>query len=113
MNMRTAVAVFLTGVILLFLGSITLGRKALPPAWRELNSVSSPAQGPYELGPDGTPEKITFSDYKKLKITCSSFDLMGGLTRKEMENLPEHRGFAFYWLLACLLLLLSLRRSES
>ncbi|MBM4275572.1 MAG: hypothetical protein FJ134_14090 [Deltaproteobacteria bacterium] len=95
MNTRTAVAVFLLGIILLFLGSITLGRKALPPAWRELNPVSS-VQGPYELGPDGTPEKITVADYKKLKITCSSFDLMAGLTRKELENLPEHRGFAFY-----------------
>ncbi|MBM4295205.1 MAG: hypothetical protein FJ126_09930 [Deltaproteobacteria bacterium] len=96
--MRTAVMVFFIGVILLFVGSITLGRKALPPAWRELNPVSSPTPGSNGLGPDEPPEKLTPGEYKKLKITCSSFDLMAGLTKKEIENLPEHRGFALYTL---------------
>jgi hypothetical protein len=93
-------------------GSITLGREALPPVWRELNPVSSPTSSSEELGPGGTPEKISWAEYKKLKITCSSFDLMAGLTKKELENLPEHRSFAFYWLLGCLLLLLGFRRPE-
>lgn len=111
--MRLAVAGFLIGVIFLFLGSITLGRKALPPAWRELGPAAmSPTPGPSQPEPDGTREIMTFSDYKKLKTAFSSFDLMAGLTKKEMETLPAHRGFAFYWLLACGLLVLALRQWE-
>ena len=108
--MRTAVAIFLIGIGLLFLGSMVCGRKVFSPAERELAPAISSEQkqiaGANDLG-----EKK--ADYKKIRFAFSSFDLVAGITLRELETTPLNPGYrfvSFLFLIACLWLVFALRR---
>ena len=88
-------------IILLFLGSLYLGTKVFAPIERSLDRQLTQAQ----YMPPQTAQVIRKTvEYKKVRLAFGSFDLVGGLTIQELEDLanPFYRILSFFFLFACL-----------
>jgi hypothetical protein len=101
--MKKATAIILAGLVLLFLISLFAGQKLFSAAERELSRSESTTGA-------GAPVKV---DFRKVRLAFSSFDLIAGLTHRDMEVIStQSLAFPFYFLLASLWLALGLRKSR-
>ena len=55
------------------------------------------------------PGEMSWNTYKKIKLTLGSFDLVNGLTKHELETIDTGRSLGFYYLVACLWLIVGMR----
>ncbi|MEJ2068855.1 MAG: hypothetical protein P8X65_03075 [Syntrophobacterales bacterium] len=107
--MRTMTIIVLAGLVLLFLGSLFIGPKVFSSYERSLDSQLSQAEK--TLPPAIAKQVRKRVNYRKVRLALSSFDLVGGLTNHDLEAIPTYsRAFSFYFLLACLWLVLGLRK---
>ncbi len=99
--MRTATIIIVTGLILLFLGSLYLGSKVFSPIERRLDRQLTQAR---QMPPQTAQVIRKTVEYKKVRLAFGSFDLVGGLTIQELEDLakPAPRVLSFFLLFACL-----------
>jgi hypothetical protein len=109
--MKKATAIIVAGIMLLFVGSLIAGQKLFSPQERRLSASGSPppaAGGVSEAAAASQP-----SDYRNIRLAFSSFDLMAGLTNRDLENLQAHGlTYAFLSLLAAFWLVLGLRLAK-
>jgi hypothetical protein len=98
--MRTVTLIIVTFFILLFLGSLYLGTKVFSPIVSSLNRQLTQAK---HLSPQTAQSTRKIVEYKKVRLAFSSFDLVGGLTVQELEDLanPAYRVLSFFFLFAC------------
>ena len=98
--MRTATLIIVSWIILLFLGSLYLGPKLFSRYERSLNRQLMQAQ---HLSPEAAQATRKIVEYKRVRLTFGSFDLVGGLTAQELEDLayPFYRVLSFFFLFAC------------
>jgi hypothetical protein len=54
-------------------------------------------------------DQMSWREYLNIKQSMSSFDLANGLTMNDLISLSFKRGLSFYYLLACLWLVMGLR----
>ena len=102
--MKKAVLFTLLGIMLLFGAGLVVGRTLSDPRDRIL--VDKPGT------PPPAPGEMSWDAYKKTKLALGSFDLVNGLTKHDMETLHVHNSLGFYYLVACLWLVLGLRFSS-
>ena len=108
--MRIVTSVILAGLFLLFLGNVFLSDRTLSPYKRSCESPLSQTASMLPEKGEALRKKISFSRMKQVFV---SFDLMGGLTEKDFDNmtLTSHRFATFFFLLVCLWLVLGLKSS--
>jgi hypothetical protein len=109
--MRKMTIIVLSGLVLLFLGSLFIGPIVFSSYERSLDSQLSQAEQ------TSSPEKAEAVrkrvHIRKVRLALSSFDLVGGLTTHELETIPTlNRFFPFFYLLACFWLILGLKRPK-
>lgn len=97
--MHKAVGLFLSLIFGLLLFNITLDPSPFLPAPQE--TVAAAPRDP------GQP--LSEAEYKRLKSALISFDLANGLTRQDLDRMPEGREHAFYFLLGAFWLVLGLK----
>ena len=99
--MKRAVIFTLLGFFLLFGVGLVAGTVVFAPWYRILaDKPGTPAPPPGEM---------SWNTYKKVKLELSSFDLVNGLTKHDLETLDTERSLSFYYLVACLWLVVGLR----
>jgi hypothetical protein len=109
--MRTMTIIVLSGLVLLFLGSLYFGPKAFYSYERSLDNQLSQAE--QNSSPETARAVRKHVYYRKARLAMSSFDLVGGLTTHDLEAIPTYsRAFAFYFLLACFWLILGLKKPK-
>ena len=109
--MRAMTIVVLSALVLLFLGSMFIGPKVFSSYERSLDDQLSQAEK--TLSPENVKEVRKGVNYRKVRLALSSFDLVGGLTNKDLEAIPTYsRFFPFLYLLACIWLILGLRKPK-
>jgi hypothetical protein len=97
-------ALFTIGVIILFFIGLVAGRQVFTPIERRLVQEAVTA-----------PENSTtaqMADYKRQKLAFISFDLFNGLTRKDIEEIPDQRTLSFHALVAALMAVVLLRHCQ-
>ncbi len=108
--MRKAVAAFILVLVCLFLGSITYGTKVFT-AWEKRAAAERSLQK--KTSPEMARLAEQESQGKKIRLAMNSFDLAGGLTFQELEDIarePKYRFSAFLFLIASLWLVVLLRK---
>lgn len=109
--MRTMTIIILSALVLLFLGGLFIGLKVFSSYERSLDSQLSQAE--QTSSPENAQEIRKKVNFRKARLALSSFDLVGGLTNKDLENIPTYsRFFSFFYLLACFWLILGLRKPK-
>jgi hypothetical protein len=109
--MRKAIAVFMLGLVCLFIGSITVGKNIFS-SWERRGAAES------QLGKDNNSHGLKShsereAQSKRIRLAMNSFDLANGLTFKELEDIslePKYRFSAFLSLVASLWLVALLRK---
>jgi hypothetical protein len=99
-DMRTVTIIIVTGFILLFLGSLYISPKVFSPYEHRMDRQLTRARHM----PPKTAQVIRKTvEYHKVRLALGSFDLMGGLTMQELEDLakPSPRVLSFFFLFAC------------
>jgi hypothetical protein len=99
--MKKAVLFTLVGIFLLFGAGLVAGLHVFAPWERILQDnpgTPAPAQG-----------EMSWNTYKKIKLALGSFDLVNGLTKHDLETMNTDNSLGFYYLLACLWLVVALR----
>jgi len=107
------VAIFIIGLSLLLGFGIIMGRKVFPPVERALAPGSLGAPPPIFSRDEISEEEWNL---RKARFAFSSFDLVSGLTIRELEGISSRRGsrlFAFLSLLAVFWLVRHLRKPGS
>jgi hypothetical protein len=99
--MKKAVVCALAGIILLFGVGLVAGLHVFAPWDRIL------ADKPGD--PLLAPGEMSWNTYKKTKLALGSFDLVNGLTKHDLETMHTDNSLGFYYLLACLWLVVALR----
>jgi len=99
--MKKAVAFTLLGFLLLFGVSLVASLHMFERYDRIL--VDKPGDPPL------APGEMSWNKYKKIKLALGSFDLVNGLTKHELETIDTGRSLGFYYLVACLWLILGMR----
>jgi 4-amino-4-deoxy-L-arabinose transferase-like glycosyltransferase len=99
--MKKAVIFTLLGFFLLFGVSLVAGTMVFAPWYRIL--VDKPGT------PSPPPGEMSWNTYKKVKLELGSFDLVNGLTKHDLETLDTARSLSFYYLVACLWLVVGMR----
>jgi len=99
--MRTTTIVIVGGIFLLFLASFFLGPRIFSAYERSLDRQLAQTQ---YMSPQAAQETRKIIEYKKVRLTFGSFDLVGGLTAQELDDLanPFYRVLSFIFLFACL-----------
>ena len=109
--MKKATAIILAGIMLLFLFSLVAGKKIFSAYERDL-SVSSRETVSHPSTPAEEAAR-NHANLRKARLALSSFDLMAGLTTRDLENIQTlSLSFPFFFLLASFWLVLGLRRSK-
>ncbi|MFW6127462.1 MAG: hypothetical protein ACOC6K_04545 [Thermodesulfobacteriota bacterium] len=109
--MRAMTIVVLSALVLLFLGSMFIGPKVFSSYERSLDDQLSQAEK--TLSPENVKEVRKGVNYRKVRLALSSFDLVGGLTDRDLEIIHKvSLAFPFYFLLASLWLVLCLRHPK-
>jgi hypothetical protein len=99
--MKKAIAFILLGIVFLVGVGLMAGWHVFGPRDRIL--VDKPGYPPL------APAEMSWNAYKKTKLALGSFDLVNGLTKHDLETLHVHNNLGFYYLVACLWLVLGLR----
>lgn len=99
--MKKAVAFTIFGFLLLFGGGLLAGLHVFEPWDRIL--ADKPETAPPAAG------EMSWNTYKQTKLALGSFDLVNGLTKHELETSHNGRSLSFYYLLACLWLVVASR----
>jgi hypothetical protein len=99
--MKKAVAFTLLGFFLLF--GVSLVADFHMFAYLNRILVDKPGDPPL------SPGEMSWNTYKKIKLALGSFDLVNGLTKHELETIDTGRSLGFYYLVACLWLVLGMR----
>jgi hypothetical protein len=99
--MRTTTIVIVGGIFLLFLASLYLGPKVFSPYERSLGRQLTQTK---HMSPETAQATRKIVQYKKVRLAFGSFDLMGGLTVQDLDDLtsPFYRVLSFFFLFACL-----------
>jgi hypothetical protein len=97
--MKKAVAFTLLGFFLLS-GVSLVARLHVFQRHDLVDKPGDPAPGPGEM---------SWNTYKRVKLALGSFDLVNGLTKHELETIDTGRSLGFYYLVACLWLVLGMR----
>jgi hypothetical protein len=99
--MRTVTLIIITGLILMFLGSLYLGSKVFSPYERRLDQQLTQAQ---HMPPKTAQVIRKIVEYKKVRLAFGSFDLVAGLTIQDLDDLakPVPRFLSFFSLFTCL-----------
>jgi hypothetical protein len=100
--MKKAVLFILLGIFLLF----GVGLVANFYMFQHLNPIL--ADKPGDTPP--APGEMNWRTYKKVKLELGSFDLVNGLTQQDLEAMRADNNLGFYYLMACLWLVLGLGR---
>lgn len=95
---------FTLGVLILFGLGLVAGRQVFTPIEQRLveEAVTSPENS----------AAAQMADYKRQKLAFISFDLFNGLSRKDIEALPDQRALSFYGLVAALMAVVLLRHAK-
>jgi hypothetical protein len=101
--MKPAV-LFTVGVLILFCFGLVAGRQVFTPIEQRL--VQEAATAPENSS------SAQIAEYKRQKLAFISFDLFNGLTRKDIEAMPDQRALAFYALVAALMAVIVLRHCK-
>jgi hypothetical protein len=98
--MRTVTIIIVGVFILLFLASFFLGSRVFSPYERTLDRQLTQTT---HLSPQTAKAARKIIMYKKVRLAFSSFDLVGGLTAQDLEDLanPFYRVLSFFFLFAC------------
>lgn len=108
--MRKATIIALTGIVLLFLGSLFVGQRVFSPEERSLK-FTRPISKADQVSPEAANEIRKRDNIRKIRLAFSSFDLIAGLTSRELEAIPTYSlAYPFFYLLACFWLILGLRK---
>lgn len=108
--MRTMTIVIVSALVLLFLGSLYFGPWAFSSYERSLDDQLAQAK---HSSPETARAVRKNVYYRKARLAMSSFDLVGGLTTRELEAIPNYnRLFPFVYLIACLWLVFGLRKAK-
>jgi hypothetical protein len=108
--MRKMTLIVLTGLVLLFLGSLFAGYKVFSPEERSLAPSHQVGQAE-QTSPEVAAATQKKAQLRKVRLALSSFDLIAGFTDKELEAIPTiSLTFPFFYLLACFWLILGLRK---
>ena len=108
--MRTATIIVLTGIVLLFLGSLFVGPKVFSSYERSLDESIVQSQTD-QVSPEAAKAIQKRAQFRKVRLALSSFDLMAGFTNQELETIPTFSlAFPFFYLLACFWLILGLKK---
>jgi hypothetical protein len=99
--MKKAVAFTLLGFFLLFGVSLVAGLHMFEPSERTL------ADKPGDQPP--APGEMSWDKYKRVKLALGAFDLVNGLTKHDLETIHTDNRLGFYYLVACLWLVLGMR----
>jgi hypothetical protein len=59
--------------------------------------------------PPPAPGEMSWKTYKRVKLELGSFDLVNGLTKHDLDTMRADNNVGFYYLIACLWLVLGLR----
>lgn len=106
--MRKMTIIVMLGLVLLSLGSLFAGRQVFSPYERNLDYQLSQAEKNSPEVAETVKKQVYF---RKARLALSSFDLVGGLTTRELEAIPTYsRIFPFFYLLACFWLILGLKK---
>jgi hypothetical protein len=97
--MKKAVVFTLLGIFLLF-GVGALARMEVFASYHPVNRLAEPPTAPGEM---------SWDTYNKAKMALGSFDLVNGLTRRDIETIDSHRSLSFYYLVACIWLAAGMR----
>jgi hypothetical protein len=98
--MKTAVLSILLGIFLLF----GVGLVANFEMFRHITPVLVD-----KTEPPAAPGEMSWKTYKRVKLELGSFDLVNGLTKHDMEAMRADNNVGFYYLIACLWLVLGMR----
>jgi len=102
----------LTGIVLLFLGSLYIGHQIISPYERSLDETIN-ANDADQSSPATNEAAKKRARFRKARLALSSFDLVAGFTNQELEVIPTHsRTFSFIFMLACFWLILGLRKPK-
>ena len=106
--MRTATIIIVTVIFLMFLGSLFMGSKVFSPIHRSLDRQLTQAG---QMPPQTAQVIRKTVEYKKFRLAFGSFDLVGGLTIQELEDLtnPSLRVLSFFFLFACVWVIFGLK----
>jgi len=105
--MWKAITLYLMGIALLFTLSLSIGRQAFPPEDLHLALAD---QAPPAAAPRPLARTMDDTDYHRIRLAFNAFDLMGGLTKRDLENIPGDGTYHFAFLLACFWLIVFLRK---
>jgi len=109
--MRAMTIVILSALVLLFLGSLFIGPQVFSSYERNLDQQLSQAE--QTSSPEAYQQVRKRVNFRKVRLALSSFDLVGGLTNHDLETIPTYsRFFPFLYLLACIWLILGLRKPK-
>ena len=109
--MRAMTIVILAALVLLFLGSLFIGPRVFSSYERNLDQQLSQAE--QTSSPETYHQVRKRVNFRKVRLALSSFDLVGGLTNHDLETIPTYsRFFPFLYLLACIWLILGLRKPK-
>jgi|UniRef100_A0A7C3SKF0 hypothetical protein len=110
--MKKATAVILTGIFLLFLGSLYAGLRIFPDSERNLSLMGNIPAGEGS-SPDEAAATQKRAEFRQIRLALSSFDLAVGLTSRDLEAISSSdRSLAFYFLMASIWLALGLRKPK-
>jgi hypothetical protein len=108
--MERATAIILTGFVLLFVTSIVVGKRVFSPGEREMLQ----SQQTQQVDSAGRSVETALDKRARMRharIAFSSFDLLGGLTSREIINIGTmDQSFHIFYLLSCVLLIIGLRK---
>ncbi len=108
--MRTMTIIVLSVIVLLFLGSLYIGPRVFSSYERSLDDKLAQAE---KSSPETARAVRKHVYFRKARLAMSSFDLVGGLTTRELEAIPNYnRLFPFVYLIACLWLVFGLRKAR-
>ena len=99
--MKKAVAFSLLGFFLLFGVSLVANFHM----FQRYDRILADKPGDPPLGPG----EMSWDNYKRVKLALGPFDLVNGLTKYELETMNTGRSLSFYYLVACIWLVLGLR----
>ena len=103
-------SIIILGLVLLFLGSLFIGKKVFSPYERSLDSQLRQAEQNSPQTAEAVRKQVYF---RKARLALSSFDLVGGLTTHDLETIPSiSLTFPFFYLLACFWLILGLKKPK-
>jgi hypothetical protein len=102
--------IFCLGMVLLFVIGLVAGQKVFKHNRPRPQQVAV-VHGTGSIAPSGG-SSIDEKNYKRIRFSFMSFDLVNGLTRSDFDNMPSHLTFGFYFLIGGFLLVRLLKKPK-